>query len=105
MQSIVQVDIQVISRDERTEKSSKSGVTPLWKRKSISRKSSSFKSPRAAIMKMNQMSSQEDRQSQAVKFAKPAETISSMPIVSHTPVEASPGLKFPVNVSIVTNPY
>jgi hypothetical protein len=45
-------------------------VTPLWKRKSMYRKSSSYKSPRAAILRMSQMTSQEDNNtSQAVTKA------------------------------------
>ena len=80
-------------------------VTPLWKRKSIARKSSSFRSSRAAILRMSQVSSQDDPPSQAVELPKPADTITYKSMVSHTTKKARSGSTDSNNVSILTKPY
>ena len=80
-------------------------VTPLWKRKSIQRKSSSFKSPRAAIMRMSQVASQESPPSQAVESTEPANTITYKPMVSPSTEKARPGSTVSNIMSILAKPY
>ena len=80
-------------------------VTPLWKRKSIARKLSSFKSPKAAILRMSQVSSQDDPPSRVVELPQPADTITWKSMVSHTSKKARLGSTDSNNVSILTKPY
>ena len=80
-------------------------VSPLWKRKSVARKSSSFRSPRAAIRRMSQVGRQVSPSSQAVVSKMSASNISYMSVMSPTPMEACPGSTKPHNVSLVYTPY
>jgi hypothetical protein len=81
-------------------------TTPLWKRKSLHRMSSSMRSPRAAIRRL----SQSQVGSQEVKLHQEVKELSSLPTPSsqtksHIPVEACPGSKKPQNIPILSKPY
>jgi hypothetical protein len=92
------------TQDPRCSKPARVLVTPLWKRKSLARKSSSFTSPRIAIKRMSQVSMQTDVQNQAVKSTEPADTIITKPKVSPISMDASPGSKSPNNVTNIVQP-
>ena len=84
-------------------------ATPLWKRKSLSRMSSSMRSPRAAIRRLSltqiKSQSQEIKLSQEVKSSSSSTPPPCMQVKSHISVEAGPGSKEPPIVSILSNPY
>ena len=92
-------------KETSTSKPAKVLVTPLWKRKSIAGKSSSFRSPRSAIKRMSFISSQVDSQDQQFESKEPGciNTIESK--VSLLAKNVCPGSTAQFKVQLACNPY
>jgi hypothetical protein len=80
-------------------------VTPLWKRKSIARKSSSFRSPRSAIKRMSFISSQVENQVNQSESKEPGSINIIKSRVSLLPKNVRPGSTAQCKEQLACNPY